>query len=92
MNADDIKKAKLLKSQMASFTASTKKSKLSPIQLQPEKRVYYGKPGERGPKGDAGFQGVKGDRGEPGKDGRDSRVFIGEAPLFPKKGDIWLHD
>ena len=69
-------------------TASEMLAHLSQFKGEPkvitkEKKVFYGKPGEKGDIGDRGF---------PGRDGRDARVFINEMPKNPQKGDIWIQD
>lgn len=69
MNAEDYRKAKKLREQVAKLSA-VPKNVLSPIQPKTvEKKIFYGKPGERGPKGDKGERGYAGVDGANGKDG-----------------------
>lgn len=57
------------------------KPKKIPVESKPEvqiveKKVFYGKPGEKGDRGEKGDKGEKGDAGNEGRDGRDGRDGI----------------
>ncbi len=70
MNAAELKRAKEISKYLKSLGAekATVAPKKEPTQ---EKKVFYGKPGERGPKGDKGDKGERGYAGVDGANGKD---------------------